>query len=162
MVHTTRFIIDRSVLHNGVTLKIPLMIQIPPISNPYFKLCGSGRRSVITVEVCRIVEKQMRRDDETTASQLYVHLTSLGYALNLRTILCCRTSLGWTFRGSAYRPQCMSTSYSRHCFLLSAVCTQMAIALCRIMIPSMHLSWRSPFCEPMASIGGRCRPSHQT
>ena len=103
MVRTTRFIIDRSVLHNGVTLKIPLMIQIPPISNPYFKLCGSGKRSVITVEVCRIVEKQMRRDDETTDSQLYVHLTSLGYTLNLRTILCCQTSLGWTFRGSAYR-----------------------------------------------------------
>jgi len=44
----------------------------------------------------------MRRDDETTASQLHVLLTSLGYSLNLRTILRCRTSLGWTFRGSAY------------------------------------------------------------
>ena len=44
----------------------------------------------------------MRRDDETTASQLHVLLTSLGYSLDLRTILRCRTSLGWTFRGSAY------------------------------------------------------------
>ena len=44
----------------------------------------------------------MRRDDETTASQLHVLLTSLGYTLNLQTILRCRTSLGWTFRGSAY------------------------------------------------------------
>ena len=40
---------------------------------------GSGRKSVITDEVRRVVEEQMRRDDETTASQLHVHLTSLGY-----------------------------------------------------------------------------------
>ena len=63
---------------------------------------GSGRKSVITDEVRRVVEEQMRQDDETTASQLHVHLTSLGYTLSLRTILRCRTSLGWTFRGSAY------------------------------------------------------------
>jgi len=57
---------------------------------------------VITEEVRRIVEEQMRRDDETTASQLHVLLVSMGYTLNLRTVLRCRTSLGWTFRGSAY------------------------------------------------------------
>ena len=44
----------------------------------------------------------MRRDDETTASQLHVILTAMGYSISLRTILRCRTSLGWTFRGSAY------------------------------------------------------------
>ena len=63
---------------------------------------GSGRKNVITDEVQQIVEEQMRHDNETTASQLHVHLTSLGYTLKLRTILCCRMSLGWTFRGSAY------------------------------------------------------------
>ena len=47
------------------------------------RLSGSGRRSVITAEVCRIVEEQMRRDDRTTASQLHVHLTSLGYTFDL-------------------------------------------------------------------------------
>ena len=62
---------------------------------------GSGRRSVITAKLCSIVEEQMRRD-ETTASQVHVYLMSLGYTLDLRTILRCRTSLGWTFRGSAY------------------------------------------------------------
>ena len=56
----------------------------------------------ITAEVCSIVEEQMKCDDETTASQLRVHLTSLRYTLDLRTILHCRTSLGWTFRESAY------------------------------------------------------------
>jgi len=50
----------------------------------------------------QIVERQMRLDDETTASQLYVLLSSLGHHLNLRMILRCRTSLGWTFCGSAY------------------------------------------------------------
>jgi len=63
---------------------------------------GSGRKTKITAEIHRIVEQQMRLDDETTASQLYVLLSSLGHHLNLRTILRCRTSLGWTFRGTAY------------------------------------------------------------
>lgn len=63
---------------------------------------GSGRPSVITAEVKRIVEDQMHRDDETTAYQLHNLLSSLGYSLSLRSILRCRTSLGWTFRGSAY------------------------------------------------------------
>ena len=66
------------------------------------RLPGSGSKSLITDEVRRVVEQQMRLDDETTASQLFVHLRNLGYRLNLRSILRCRTSLGWTFRGSAY------------------------------------------------------------
>ena len=63
---------------------------------------GSGRRTKITEEVKGIVEEQMQRDDETIASQLHVLLVSLGHRLDLRTILRCRTLLGWTFRGSAY------------------------------------------------------------
>jgi len=57
---------------------------------------------VISEEVKRIVEEQMRKDDETTASKLHVLLLQLGHRLDLRTVLRCRTSLGWTFRGSAY------------------------------------------------------------
>ena len=56
----------------------------------------------ITEDIQRVVEQQMRRNDETTASQLHVLLTSLGYSLDLHTILRCRTALGWTFQGSAY------------------------------------------------------------
>ena len=44
----------------------------------------------------------MKLDDETTAQQLHALLTSKGYALSLNMILRCRSSLGWTFRGSAY------------------------------------------------------------
>ena len=63
---------------------------------------GSGRPSKVTAEVNQIVEEQTRLDDETTATQLHALLKSRGYLLWLRTILRCRTSLGWTFRGSSY------------------------------------------------------------
>ena len=63
---------------------------------------GSGPPSKITAEVKRIVEEKMREDDETTAYQLHLLLTSRAISISLRTVLRCRTSLGWTFRGSAY------------------------------------------------------------
>ena len=63
---------------------------------------GSGRPSKISAEMKEVVEEEMRRDDETTAYQLHQLLTSKGYNISLRTVLRCRTSLGWTFRGSAY------------------------------------------------------------
>ena len=63
---------------------------------------GSGRPSKITAEIKALVEDQMRKDDETTAYQLHGFLVSQGYQISHRTILRCRTSLGWTFRGSAY------------------------------------------------------------
>ena len=63
---------------------------------------GSCRPSIITEEVKKVVEEQMRLDDETTAHQLHKMLTSKGYSISLSTILRCRTSLGWTFRGSSY------------------------------------------------------------
>ena len=63
---------------------------------------GSGRPTKITAEIKEIVEQQMQRDDETTAVQLHHLLSSRGYSISLRSILRCRTSLGWTFRGSAY------------------------------------------------------------
>ena len=63
---------------------------------------GSGRPSKVTAEIKQIVEDQMRLDDETTAYQLHRILTEKGYSISLRTILRCRTALGWTFRGSAY------------------------------------------------------------
>ena len=62
---------------------------------------GSGRLTKMT-EDKRIVEEQMRNDDETTAYQLHQLSTSKGYGISLRTILRCRTALGCTFRGSSY------------------------------------------------------------
>ena len=53
-------------------------------------------------EVKEIVEGAMRADDETTAVQLHKILAQEGHHISLRTILRCRTGLGWTFRGSAY------------------------------------------------------------
>lgn len=63
---------------------------------------GSGRPSKLTPTVRDLVEQKMMEDDETTASQLHKYLMDNGILISLSTILRCRTSLGWTFRGSAY------------------------------------------------------------
>ena len=55
-----------------------------------------------TLEIKQVVDEQMRLDDETTAHQLHALLESKGFKFLLKTILCCRSSLGWTFQGSAY------------------------------------------------------------
>lgn len=66
------------------------------------RLPGSGRISKVTEEIKTFVEEQMRKDDETTAVQLFKLLNDKGYSIFLRTVLQCRVSLGWTFRGSSY------------------------------------------------------------
>ena len=66
------------------------------------RLPGSGRPSKITPEIKKIVDDRMQHDDETTAVQLFHLLKEKGYSISLRTILRCRTELGWTFRGSSY------------------------------------------------------------
>ena len=62
---------------------------------------GSGRPSKVTPEVKAMVEAQMREDDQTTV-QLCALLRSKGCNISQSTILRSRSSLGWTFRGSAY------------------------------------------------------------
>ena len=62
------------------------------------RLPGSGKKPKITEEIKGVVEEQIRRDDKTTAYQLNRLLLYLGCELSLRTILRCRTRLGWTFR----------------------------------------------------------------
>ena len=63
---------------------------------------GSGRSSIKTQEIQEIVETKMWEDDESTVTQLHQLLIARGYNLSLRTMLRCRTALGWTFQGSAY------------------------------------------------------------
>ena len=63
---------------------------------------GSGRPTKLTPEVMRIVEGKMSEDDETTAYQLHKILKDQGFIISITTVLCCRDSLGWTFKGSAY------------------------------------------------------------
>ena len=63
---------------------------------------GSDRPTKMTAAVRALVERQMRDDDETTAVQLHALLASNGYSMTLNMVLRCRSSLGWTFRGSAY------------------------------------------------------------
>ena len=63
---------------------------------------GSGRMSSITWKIKELAEEKMKEDDETTATQLHYMLLDNGITISLRTVLRCRTILGWTFRGSAY------------------------------------------------------------
>ena len=49
-----------------------------------------------------VVEEAMQRDNETAAVQLHRLFTTKGYRVSLRMILRCHTSLGWTYRRSAY------------------------------------------------------------
>ena len=61
-----------------------------------------GYQEEITREIKDLVNQQLQKDDETTAHQLHHILYSLGHNISRRTILRCRTDLGWTFHGSAY------------------------------------------------------------
>ena len=63
---------------------------------------GSGRQTKVTQRVKDLIEEQMQKDDETTASQLGALLQANGIMLSRSTILRCRRQLGWTYRGSAY------------------------------------------------------------
>lgn len=63
---------------------------------------GSGRPTKLTPAVKVVVEQQMVKDDETTAFQLHKLLVEKGVNISIATILRCRDSLGWTFRGSSY------------------------------------------------------------
>lgn len=49
-----------------------------------------------------VVDEQMEKDDETTATQLFALLKERGFQASRRTVLRCRRQLGWTFRGSKY------------------------------------------------------------
>ena len=63
---------------------------------------GSGRLSSVTWRIKEMVEQRMQEDDESTATQLHQMLLEHDIVISLRTVLRCRTTLGWTFRGSAY------------------------------------------------------------
>ena len=63
---------------------------------------GSGRRTKVMEDVRKIVDEQMRVDDETTATQFHVLLTNYSYSLSLCTILHSQMTLGWIFQDSAY------------------------------------------------------------
>ena len=52
---------------------------------------GSGRPSKVMREVKRLVEQQMRLNDETTAYQLHELLKTHMISVSLRTVLHCRT-----------------------------------------------------------------------
>ena len=71
-------------------------------SRSLLRAAGSGRSSIVTNNVKRVVDQQMEKDDETTARELVKVLQDDGQSVSESTVLRCRTMLGWTWRGSAY------------------------------------------------------------
>ena len=63
---------------------------------------GSGLPSKITPAIKHIIEDAMRRDDETTATQIQSILATYGVYISLATITRARHQMGWIYRGSAY------------------------------------------------------------
>ena len=63
---------------------------------------GSGLPPKLSPALEELVEDTMRKDDETTATQLQAHLASKNVYVSLATIVRHRLELGWTYRGSAY------------------------------------------------------------
>ena len=62
----------------------------------------SGRPTVLTSDVLRLIDEFMQYDDETTAKQLASKLHDLGFVMSQCTVLKGRHLLGWTSRGAAY------------------------------------------------------------
>ena len=63
---------------------------------------GSGLPPKLSPALQQLIEDTMRRDDETTATQLQAMLASRNVYVSLATIVRNRAELGWTYRGSAY------------------------------------------------------------
>lgn len=63
---------------------------------------GSGLPPKLAPAVQQMIEDAMRKDDETTATQLQAMLASKMIYVSLATIVRNRLELGWTYRGSAY------------------------------------------------------------
>ena len=62
----------------------------------------SSRPLKVSETVDRVVEDQMRQDNETTASNLPKILVNKGFDLSFCTVLHSRITLGWTYRGSSF------------------------------------------------------------
>jgi hypothetical protein len=63
---------------------------------------GSGLPPSVSPAIQELIDRTMREDDETTATQLQSKLASYNVYVSLSTILRNRLELGWTYRGSAY------------------------------------------------------------
>ena len=63
---------------------------------------GSGIPPKLSPAVQQLIERAMREDDETTATQIQAILARYHIYVSLATIVRNRRELGWVYRGSAY------------------------------------------------------------
>ena len=93
--------------YKAPTITLHVLEDVSTCSSPATP-CKTGTirrkpgKTKIDKHVKAIVDQQMQVDDETTTCQLHKLLCTQKYRINRRTILRCRSSLGWTLRGSAY------------------------------------------------------------
>ena len=62
----------------------------------------SGAAPKVTDEILRIIDDQMETDDETTTIELQQLLKSKGCNASFTSILCWRSNLSWSSKGTRY------------------------------------------------------------
>ena len=70
--------------------------------NSINRASGSGRLSKLTEDVLKLIELEMKKNDETTATKLRTFFLQHGLEMSIRTIIRGRQQLGWSYCGSAY------------------------------------------------------------
>ena len=98
-------IVDRLALEDGVKVSkqgVRNFLKRYAVRGNIDRKAGSGFPSKITPAIKRIIEDAMRRDDETTATQIQSILATHGVYISLATITRARHQMGWIYRGSAY------------------------------------------------------------
>ena len=71
-------------------------------TNSINRASGSGHLSKLTEDVLRLIDVEMKKNDETTATTLCTFFLQHGLEISIRTILRGRKQLGWSYCGSAY------------------------------------------------------------
>ena len=63
---------------------------------------GSSRTSKVNPEICKLIEEQMQKDDETTVLELKQLLKKEGFDASETSISQWRRNMGWTSKGTRY------------------------------------------------------------
>ena len=95
-------IADYLILEDGIKLSKQGIRRFLKRFETIARKVGSGCPPKLSPSVVEFIDAAMRRDDETTATQLQAMLASRGLYVSLSTIVRSRCQIGWIYRGSAY------------------------------------------------------------
>ena len=102
--HTVSSIVDHLCLEDGIVVSkqgLRKFLKHYTEQGTIERKQGSGCPSKIMPGIQQIIENAMRRDDETTATQIQAILASYGVYVSLTTIIRKRHQMGWIYQGSA-------------------------------------------------------------